>query len=282
VLVRAGLKGQEDHAKDMSASIAYFTFLSVLPLTLGIVSIGSYFLATDEIQRRLVELAVQLIPSSSDLIERNIDSVVGSSGGVGLASIIVLMWSGRKMVGALSRGINNALGLERPYAVYVSTFRNLVLTVAIGVLLVFTMTLAPLVEVLAALDLEVLGNRWNSLMQGISGYAASLISMTVMLGLIYILIPYKRLAWRDLAPGLAVAVCLIEVGKVIFALYVDGLSPDNVVYGSISSVIFVFIWLYFSAWVVLYGAEVIYVYRQSREQESGGPDREPQTPQDTT
>lgn len=271
LLVRAGLKSQQDHAKDMSASIAYFIFLSFLPLTLGIVSIVGFFLAAEEIQMRLVELAAELIPASSDLIERNIENLVGLSGGVGLASVIILMWSGRKMVGALSRGVNNALGLERPYAVYVSTFRNVVLTVAMGVLLIATMALGPLVEVLAALDLEFLGDRWNGLMRVISGHAASLIFTAVLLGFIYVMIPYERPAWGDLAPGLAVAVCLIEVGKEIFAFYVGRVSPYNVVYGSISSIILVFIWLYFSAWVVLFGAEVICVYRQSREEKSAGP-----------
>ena len=50
ILVRAGVKGHKDLAKDRSASIAYFTILSLFPLILGIVAISGFFLQSAEAQ----------------------------------------------------------------------------------------------------------------------------------------------------------------------------------------------------------------------------------------
>ena len=55
--VRALLKSGHDHAKDMAASIAYFSFFSLFPLFLGIIAAGSLFLDSAEIQSRLETLA---------------------------------------------------------------------------------------------------------------------------------------------------------------------------------------------------------------------------------
>lgn len=69
-------------------------------------------------------------------------------------------------------------------------------------------------------------------------------------------------------PGLVVATGVIELGKGLFTLYYGNVSSYHLVYGSVSSIIVLLLWLYFCARVILYGTEVIFVYRQSRQQES--------------
>ena len=153
LLVQAAIKGHKDLAKDMSASIAYFTILSLFPLILGIVAISGFFLQSAEAQVRVHEFIVELFPVSADFVTRNIDSLVRIRGAAGLTSIIVLMWSGSKMVGALSRGINSALGLKRPYAFYLSKLRNFGLTVIVTLLIFVAMAVMPLVEIVDEFEL---------------------------------------------------------------------------------------------------------------------------------
>ena len=77
---------------------------------------------------------------------------------------------------------------------------------------------------------------------------------------------------NDLWPGILVATTAIELGKEAFALYVANASSYDAVYGSLSSIIVLIIWLYFSARVILYGTEVISVCRESS---TGRPAAEP-------
>ena len=48
VLVRAGLSGSKDHAKDIAPSIAFFSFLSLFPLVLGRVAMASSILESQQ------------------------------------------------------------------------------------------------------------------------------------------------------------------------------------------------------------------------------------------
>ena len=116
VLVRAGLKASNNSDKDMAASIAYFTFLSIFPLLLGFVAIAGHFLKSEEVSERLVGLIVDQLPASADFVTQNVEGVVRLRGAAGLTSIVVLLWSARKMVGAIRRGVNNALGQRRKIA----------------------------------------------------------------------------------------------------------------------------------------------------------------------
>ena len=83
----------------------------------------------------------------------------------------------------------------------------------------------------------------------------------MLVGAVYTLLPYQRLLWRELLPGLLVSMFLIEVGKSLFVWYVETAANYSAVYGSVSSIIVLLIWLYFSARAVLFGAEVINVNR---------------------
>ena len=86
----------------------------------------------------------------------------------------------------------------------------------------------------------------------------------ISIGAVFTLLPYRRLPWHDLLPGLLVAITLIETGKTLFVWYVETAANYSAVYGSLSSIIVLLIWLYFSARVVLFGADVISVNRNHK------------------
>jgi membrane protein len=273
-LVRAGLDGHKDLPKDRAASIAYFTFLSLFPLILGIVAISGFFLKSAEAQVRVNEFIVELFPVSADLVTRNLDGLVRSRGAAGLTSVIVLIWSASKMVAALSRGINSSLKLNRPYAFYLSPLRNFGLTLSVTLLILVTIAVTPMVDLLDELELAFIGNRGNAIISLFAGLTTGFVVTSILLGIIYLLIPFKRSYWKDLLPGILVAALLIELGKELFVYYVGNVSRYDTVYGSISSIILLLIWLYFSTRVVLYGTEVICVYRLQREPEANEEENE--------
>ncbi len=261
ILVRASDKGLENQGKDSAASIAYYTLLSLFPMILGLVSIGGFFLKSEVIQLRVNNLIVEMLPVSADFVTRNIESLVRIRGAAGITSVIVLMWSASKMVGAMSRAINRALGMRRNYAIYLSSLRYFALTLIVAVLILLTLAVAPAAELLSELELELLGKQWNTVLDVIANRTVGLLATGLMVGAVYALIPYQNLPWRDLLPGLLVAAVLIETGKSLFVWYMETAANYSAVYGSVSSIIVLLIWLYFSARVVLFGAEVISVSR---------------------
>ena len=270
ILARAALKDQKNMSKDMAASTAYFTFLSLFPMILGLFAIGGLLLKSEAAQARLSSFVADLLPTTSDFVMRNIESLVQMRGAVGMFSILVLMWSASKMVAAISRGINYALGFKRPYSRYLSPLRNFGLTLSVSVLVFMTIAIAPIIGVLDELELGIFSARWNAFFGLVSGYATGFAVSAFLLSAMYLLIPYQRLTLRELAPGILTATVVIELGKGMFSYYVTNVSPYDAVYGSISSMIALLIWLYFSARVLLYGTELIAVLRESSNQQAGG------------
>ena len=268
LLIRAGIKGQQNGAKDMAASMAYFSFLSLFPLMLGLVALGGFILKSAELQAKVHELIVNVFPVSADFVTGNIDSLVRQRGAAGIASILVLMWSASKMVGVLSRGVNQALELERPYAFYLSKLRNFGLTLTVSAAMLGAIAVAPAAEILANLRPGILGDRWETFFDVIAGHAAGFAITFLLLSIIYTLIPFERVKWNESLPGLLVASVAIEIGKGLFGFYYENISSNDLVYGSVSSVIVLLLWLYFCSRVMLYGTEVICVYRHSRESDS--------------
>jgi membrane protein len=205
-----------------------------------------------------------VLPVSAEFVTRNIESLVRIRGAAGVTSVIVLMWSASKMVGALSRAINHALGMQRNYAIYLSSLRYLALTLVVAMLVLLTLAVAPAAELLSELKLDLLGKRWTTALNVIANRTVGLLVTGMLVGAVYTLIPYQRLQWRELLPGLLVSVFLIELGKSLFVWYVEKAANYSAVYGSVSSIIVLLIWLYFSARVVLFGAEVISVGRNQK------------------
>jgi membrane protein len=267
VLIRAANKSSKNSDKDMAAGITYYTFLSLFPLILGMAALGGFFLKSADVQLRVHDLLVQILPVSSEFVARIIDSLIKVRGAAGVTSIVVLLWSGSKMVGALTRGINRALGLKRPFAMFLSSLRYFGLTLVIASVVFLMMALAPAVEILADLELEMLGERWNAILDVVAGRTAGLLLTGTLITAVYWLAPYQRLPWRTLLPGIIVATAMIEVGKQLFALYMKSATEYSAVYGSVSSIIVLLLWLYFSARVILYGAELISITNEPTQGE---------------
>ena len=80
--------------------------------------------------------------------------------------------------------------------------------------------------------------------------------------ILYRVVPYRRLGWRRVLSGAAFAAVLFELGKNGFVFYLNRVANLEAVYGSVSSIIILLLWLYYSARVILLGAALIAVTRE--------------------
>lgn len=254
--VRAAVHAQAVQLKDQAASIAFFSFLSLFPLLLGLMAIAGAVLESAALRDQILVWVQEFFPVGADLVTESIESLVSLRGAAGAVSVILLFWSGRKLVGAKSRGINRTLGLKPDHAAIWSPLRDFVLAILIAVLMLFTAAIAPLANVLDDMPFEILeSNALSFAADRLLGIAAT----AALIGVSYTLLPYRRPAWSRVWPGLLAATGLVELGKQLFVFYVDRASSFDTVYGPISSIIVLMLWLYYFSRVVLFGAAIIYV-----------------------
>ena len=83
--------------------------------------------------------------------------------------------------------------------------------------------------------------------------------IAILFALIFKFIPDTTIRWRDVRMGAAVTSVLFTVGKVLIGFYL-GHSALTSAYGAAASLVVFLIWIYYSAQILLFGAELTHVY----------------------
>ena len=81
--------------------------------------------------------------------------------------------------------------------------------------------------------------------------------------------PVVIVSWRFIWPGALLSAVLFEAAKTVFVIYLNHFSSFDRIYGSIASVIVLLVWVYYSAYIFLLGAEFSsMLFRLKREGDS--------------
>jgi len=83
--------------------------------------------------------------------------------------------------------------------------------------------------------------------------------VTILFASIFKFIPDTAIRWRDVWMGAAISSLLFTVGKVIIGVYL-GHSALASAYGAAASLVIFLVWIYYSAQILLFGAELTHVY----------------------
>jgi membrane protein len=83
--------------------------------------------------------------------------------------------------------------------------------------------------------------------------------ITVLFAMMFKLLPDARIAWSDVWVGAAITALLFTLGKFLIGLYL-GKSDVGSAYGAAGSLVIVLLWVYYSAQILLFGAEFTQVY----------------------
>ena len=262
-------KALQDRARDMAAAIAFYALFSIFPLLIGAVAISGYLLEDNsQAQARIYQFVDDSFPGSASLVRANVEAAVRRRGAMGAVGALALLWSATVAFGAITRCINRAWGTERNHPFYLSKARSFLMTLAVTLLILGSVAATAVVEILPELDFALLQRLGLDLPSSvrIQAHAASVGFIFLVFALLYKVVPYKRPSWRQVLPGAILATVLFELGKAAFLIYLDR-AADFEVYGSLSSIIVLLLWLYVSALVLIVGAEFIIVRSRSSEEQ---------------
>lgn len=242
---------ERDGCFDRAAALAYYTILSVFPLTLGIVALVSMALAPFE--EAVLARIGQLMPGSSEVVTGTVRTVVEDRGAIGLVSLGGLLWSARAMFSALRRSLNAVWGVTRLRPLHQQVLAEAALMGMTLLLLLGSVVLGVASAVIVALAAPLPGGGLLSL--ALTTLLPPAITFLVFV-LLYSFVPNLPLRAGDVWPGALVAALLFEVAREAFVWYVGSFASYTSVYGPLSSVVAFLVWTWVSGVVVLFGAEV--------------------------
>lgn len=254
--------GRKD-ASDMASSIAYYALLSMFPLLLGIIALLGLFLPSATVQRELFTFFEHYLPASVDIITENISRIIELRGTLGILSLLGLFWSCSAIFGAIGRAVNRAWGISQSRPFYFRKLRDLSIALGTSTLFFLSLGLTTVLLLLPAVELPL----GSGLTVIISHSLAILLMLSTFL-LLYKYMPNTQLAWRNVWPGALLATSLFEINRAVFNLYLTRFANYELVYGSIASIIVLLVWVYFSAFILILGAEFSSEYAEMKHNSS--------------
>ena len=230
-----------------AAALAYYGILSLFPLLLFLVFLGSQFLESDAAQSALNAGLEQLIPAASEIVRQAVDQSVAARGSIGIIAGFGLLWSASTLFNALTTSLNVIWDAPpRPFWKRRAIAAFSVLT--IGLLFLASVTLSAVAAI--PLSGELAG------LLGWVNFSVGLIASVLLFWIVYHGIPNKRVNPRGTLAGAVLAAILWQFAKSAFALYISsGITNYGAIYGSLASVIALILWAYISALILFLGAE---------------------------
>lgn len=265
--LRSFLQGITDAKLTVYASSgAFFLFLSLFPMVL----LGCSFLPLTALtQDYLTNYLSALLPDIvSELIAVIVDQVYDSTITAISLSALLVLWSASKAFLGLLRGINAVCGVDTPKNYFRLRARS---GVCVALLMIVTLITLVLI-VFEHRMLNLLTESWpagNFIREFVINFRFLMI--LIMLALVFMLVykwmPYKRMRAIRQIPGAVIAAALWMLLSWFFSFYVRNFGSISI-YGSLTTVILAMFWMYYSMFIILFGAYVNVRLEKRREDEN--------------
>jgi membrane protein len=259
----------EDHASRLAAAVAYYTIFSLAPLMVIVIAVAGLIWQRSLVQQHLMGQVQGLVGAQGAGF---IETLVASKGTVGqgiiasVAGVIALLFGALGAFSELHDSLNAIWDVEEKK---VSGFFNnlkkaikdrmLSFTVIIGI--GFLLLVSLVISTALSAFQGTLGNllAFPPVVLQIINIAISVLVVTVLFALMFKVLPDAKIAWRDVWWGALMTAILFTIGKTLIGLY---LGQSNVAssYGAAGSLIVVLLWVYYSAQILFFGAELTQVY----------------------
>ena len=258
----------EDRAQRIGAALAYYTIFALAPGLVIVMALAGLMLGPGA-ESQIIEQIRELIgKQGAAAIEATIRSArnetLGATGtALALIPLVFGLWG---VFGELQDGLNTIWGVtpkpgRRIRDILKERFWSFAMVVGIGFVLLVSLVLSAW---LAAVGTYV-GSLLPAPATGLEAlnFVISFVVITGSFALIFKLLPDVKIAWRDVWLGAAVTSLFFTVGKFLIGLYL-GKSAVASAYGAAGSLVIIVVWVYYSAQILLFGAEFTKVWTKRR------------------
>ena len=250
-------------AARLGAALAYYSIFSLGPLMLIAISVAGLLFGQEAVQGQISAQIGSLVgQQGAQGIETMLAGAGKESEGV-FATILglgTLLFAAIGVVVQLKDALNTVWEVEAKPRVGIWGFLR---TYAISLAGVLALAFLLLVSLLITTALSAMGGILEpylpELVFQLITFAVSLAVIGVLFAMMFKWLPDASIAWRDVLPGAIVTAALFEIGKFLIGLYIGKQGLEST-YGAAASIVVVLIWIYYSAQLVLFGAEFTATY----------------------
>jgi membrane protein len=259
----------DDHAATMGAAIAYYTVFSLAPMLVMVIGVAGLVFGREAAEGALFgELAELIGPESAEAVQAMLRSASSTRSGIVATAIGIgtLIIAATAVFGQLQSALNviwkaPASGNLGMWYLLKSRLLSLMVILVIGFLLLASLVIST--------ALAAFSDYLDRILAGLATIVRivhltfSFGFTTVLFATMFKILPDHPVEWEEVWLGAAIAALLFTVGKHLISLYI-GSSNMASTYGAAGALIIVLVWVYYSAQILLLGAEFAKAHSDQR------------------
>ena len=256
----------QDKCPQLGAALAYYTIFSLAPMVLVLLAVFGLIYGGSEQAREKVtdQLRYFLDPSGVKVFQDIASNASEPKGGILAVAfgIIVALFGASGVFGQLQDALNTIWGVKaKPgggiWGFLRARFLSFAMVGGVCFLLLVSLTVESVLRGLNTyLESILAGGHFLALA---IFFVFDLTVIILLFAMIFRYLPDVKIGWRDVWLGAALTAVLFAIGKLILGLYL-GSGAAGSAYGAASSLNTLLLWIFYSAQILLFGAEFTQVY----------------------
>ena len=249
----------------LGAALAYYSVFSMGPLLLIVTSVAGLFFGADAVRGSLTAQFRSLLgETGSKAVEAMLAGASSQQSGrlAAITGVVLLLVAALGVVVQLKDAMNTIWNVEEPkeaglwwyLRTYLISFAGVL---GLGFLLAVSLVISAVLGALSS---------WSGSAAAIGeaiNFVASLAILSVLFAMLFKWFPDTEVAWGDVLPGAVATAVLFNLGKFAIGWYIGTQGLEST-YGAAASIVILLVWVYYSAQIVLFGAEVTHAYASER------------------
>ena len=259
-------KWNQDKSMKLSGALAFYAALSLAPIIVVSIKILSSLFSAEVATRQVQYQMESLIgPAGAKAISDMLIQAAKPNSGIiaTVVSLIILLFTASGVFAELQDSLNTIWNVKpREDVPWSHLIKNRFLSLA----MVFVILFLLLISMFVSTALTALTRRFaneTTVLAFTTDFIVSVIVVTLLITMLFRFLPDVRIDWRDVFLGALVTGVLFKLGQYLLALYFKFGSVTSL-YGAAGSFVAVLLWVYYSGWIVFFGAEFTSVYAKSR------------------
>lgn len=253
----------EDQCLIKSSALTYFLLFSIVPVIALAFAVAKGFGFQETLEQNILrdfseqkEVLTQVFDYANVMLNNAKGGVIA---GVG---VILLLWSVMKLLGNIEDSFNDIWEVKksRSFIRKFTDYFSILLIAPIFIIVSGSIT----VIIRSQLDAIILSTSWLQPIEPIVGIILRLFSLLLITGLftfLYVVLPNTKVQVKPAFIAAIVAAIFFELLEFTYINFQVGVARYNAIYGSFAALPLFLIWVQYSWYVVLFGAELAYAYQ---------------------
>ncbi len=246
----------------LAAAIAFYAFLSIFPLSIALITLWRFVVGLEGFEDRLITGVVTQIPVLAEtegpsFLERFIRNVSNQPAVTSSLTGLTLFIAGMGVFGSIRKSVNVIWGIQRPRPFLIERAIDFIMMVIASSLLFLAIVLSAIFSFIQEIASLLATERtpFDQWFLVVAGYVVPSAITYIVFVVVYWWLPNTKVKFTDILGVAALGAIAFEIAKYVFIFFLrnsGGLLTS--IYGSISTIMMFFLFVYIESIILLAGA----------------------------